>query len=384
MDTTAHRSLKEQYTHTTQLPRRRANFLVWFLALSVGTLLSAGNLAAAAIIFLLGGAISARIWRKVGWSLTYRAYIVPLLKMQEDQEDTQIQSRFLRYVFGTNIMKIFLQLETPDRDISSLRKLLKETVRIFISFFAITVTVARLIFMLIEAGDDTVEFLDGNKLSDPAIGSLLIGLLVAFPALSLYLPQALITKDARVMVVHADGSIKYAGGRIRDTLDGLFGVTGLLSGFDLLRSEDISIFQSVFLFIGILLFGTILASPALFPAVLLYFRKHSQLVNKFRDEAVKADIYPARTTALPLVSEELKELGIDEDRGPSEIEPKNILGKIDRFILGPKLMDPLALIKQEDSLSSDDQWACEECHFINQSRDQVVCQQCGNKRDDLA
>ncbi len=187
MESTAQRSLKEQYTHSTKLPNRKANFLVWFLALFIGTILAQGNWVVAAIIFLLGGALSAKIWAKVGWNMTYRAYILPLRKMRENPDDTQIQSRFLRYVFGTNIKKVFLQLETPDRDISTLRKLLMESIRIFISFFAITITVARLLFVLIKANDDTVEFLnDKGQLSVAGAGTLIIGLFIAFPALALY------------------------------------------------------------------------------------------------------------------------------------------------------------------------------------------------------
>ncbi|MHA2031264.1 MAG: hypothetical protein ACXAB7_03200 [Candidatus Kariarchaeaceae archaeon] len=372
-------SLKEIYTHNTRLPNRRTSFAFWFIAIFIGTLLTQ-NLYAS-LILIGWGIFSAYIWRKVGWAITYRTYISPLRRMRELQMSDDVPNRFLRLVFGSDIKRAFLQFETVDIDISSLRKILRTSTRTFISFIALTTTIARVLLPYVRgepSGNATDEFGEYLEIIGPA---LIIGFILAFPLLAIYLPQALITEDARVMVIHEDGAIRYAGSKIRNTLDSFFGITGVLSGFDIIRNELGINVQSILGFALIIILGAVVASPILFPTLLIYYRKHSEYVNKFREEATKAKIYPARTTINPLSTDEIQALVLGDVRPVHEVVPATLIGKMKQLVAGPKFEYPKLSEEEIRGIELKGAWVCRTCYNIHPSGDEnKFCTQCGTRR----
>ncbi|MHA2090678.1 MAG: hypothetical protein ACW98K_07445 [Candidatus Kariarchaeaceae archaeon] len=352
-------TLREIYTHKTQLPNKKTTFLFWFLSVFAATFLLAGNLYGA-LLFIGWGILSAYVWRRVGWAITYRMYILPMKKMQEHQISQEVPSRLLRSIFGSNIRRSFLQFETADIDISSLKRIFRMSIRVFISFIALAATIARILVPIIKGSFEDADSFDADETLEKIVGpAVLLGFIFAFPLLSIYLPQAFITQDARVMVIHEDGAIKYAGSKIRDTFDGFFGITGMISGYDIFKNElGISLTNSIVVFSFIVIFGVIIASPALFPAIMIYYRKHSEYVNRFREEATKAKIYPARTTINPLSTDEIQALVLGDVRPVHEVVPATLIGKMKQLVAGPKFEYPKLSEEEIRGIELKGAWVC--------------------------
>ncbi|MHA2274345.1 MAG: hypothetical protein ACXAC2_01160, partial [Candidatus Kariarchaeaceae archaeon] len=251
-------TINNSYTHETILPGSKKQYLfLWvitFMIIFAGALfisqliflivkdrsfdlfkLNIGSIYvsvafAFTLIFIPWGLITGLIWKFYGKRLSSLLYLKPLrfLINQSDRDDKLIS--IIRYLTGTEKNKIYMQLETPDLDLSNYRNILKNTFRLILIYLALLVTVLNLFQRLL------IRVYDPDN-PERYAGIFLLCFAISLMVIALYQPLTWIVGDAKVMTIHENGTIKYVASRVRNFIDGFFGLFGIFSGYSLTKDQ---------------------------------------------------------------------------------------------------------------------------------------------------
>jgi len=372
----SHRNIRDDFEFTIKFPSRLKDMLFWILAIIYGIILfgiwTPGAALWLTVISIIYGIIMGKFWTFISRLMRNYLIISPLrARVEENREPNLLQRFYLKNLLTKGTSQSYLQVRTVDRDISDFRSIFSEFGRVVFSFLAIMVTITRYLVSYIY-GTDSVK-------PDQLGGSLIIGFVLAFPILGLYLPFSMVIEDARLMSISQDGSVEFMGGRVRRLIDGFFGVTGLLSGYSLLDQGELSLAGEIFVYAAILILVVLLAIPIIFPTLYIYYRQHAHLVNDFRREAMKLKIYPAKTEAQRLTGDEIKELVIGDDEEPKQ--RPGLLSRVSTFFTGKRTIKTSYSEDQINELTLHGAWLCTNCQNVNTAiGDGAYCTECGQIR----
>lgn len=269
--------------------------------------------------FLLSlGIITGYSWRFWGRILTKVLFFERLKQIKQFSKRGGILGRIDKFFFGEKINRKFILLETPDVDHSTLMKLTKSTIKIWVMFAAMFVIFLN-IKLKLKLVDIDVRGLarhindlfpsDRTNIITPI--EFLILAMIAFAAalsiLALYLPLLLITDDTCLLNRHDDGQITYSASNTRNFLNSIFGITTVFSGYnliaDLIELKGIfAVFGNILAFIVLMLLIVIYAIPILYPAIVIYYLNHSKIVNNTR-RSFREEGFPVARSRYVVISE---------------------------------------------------------------------------------
>ena len=191
----------------------------------------------------------------------------------------------------------------------------------------------------------------------------------------------MVLEDARIMTIRANGVIDYSASNAKNVLDGLFKVTGIISGYNLLSSQPE--FQSEHPFVLFLVYVVILAIliplsyPILFNSLVTYFKRHNRIVNDFRIKALKLEIPIKKTAAVDISREELEGISVANDVEVRREQVKRwglIPRTITRKVYTKEVLDQVRLVGA---------WVCRHCLEVGGRIESERCENCGRKKSEL-
>ncbi len=364
---TLHRTPREVFTYEVRLPSgwsRTLLSIIGGLFLYVPFFLITGDLLVSGILAFILWLISiliGRFWAFLSVRLVDFLVIQPL----RDYKNGGREGRRLRYFFGGDIDRVFLQYEVKDLDLEGLYSFLKYSIGILVPFTAI--------FAFIWNGLTIITGDFG--------GSLLWALILSYFGIGLYFPTSMVLEDARIMTIRANGVIDYSASNAKNVLDGLFKVTGIISGYNLLSSQPE--FQSEHPFVLFLVYVVILAIliplsyPILFNSLVTYFKRHNRIVNDFRIKALKLEIPIKKTAAVDISREELEGISVANDVEVRREQVKRwglIPRTITRKVYTKEVLDQVRLVGA---------WVCRHCLEVGGRIESERCENCGRKKSEL-
>ncbi len=313
-----------------------------------------------------------RFWIRVGYWMIGKLALDPL----KDYKETGQSSRKLRYFFGHDIEDLFLLAEVDDMDLSYIIDFVKKSFGVVIPFLVIMLTIVHgLLFLGIEY-----------------VGAVVLSMFLSFFAVGFYFPVAMVFEDAKIMTKTRTGLVDFSSRNAKRLIEGLFGITGLISGFsvfseqDLLLNEntgetlqDVGTIGKIVIFVFLLSIITVLTFPFLFNALIVYFAGHRELVNNFRLAALNLNIPPARLRPEFLSSEEIQQIAMVMEKRKSPEGVGRFLGRI-------------GLVKAESEEYTDEEimnvrqyggWICKDCYHINPHRNMENCERCKKPYNEL-
>ena len=360
-------SPREVFTYSLELPSGRSRILltiIGWVILYFPLLLVAQNVTVAAILatglWLVSIGIG-RVWAWMSRKLVDFLVIQPLKDYMQENK----QSKRLKYFFGENPKEVFLQYEVKDLDLSGIVTFMKNSVGILIPFAAIFAFIWNILASL------GIEF-------GAAMG---FGFLLSFIAVGLYFPTSMVLEDARLMTINENGIIEYSANKAKNILDGLFKVTGIVSGYSLLSNQPgFESESSLFIFIAYIIILAILlpiSYPILFSSLVAYFKRHNKIVNGFRLRALELGIPIKKTAAVDITPEELEGIAIGAD-----VEVKEVKSR--RWGIIPRTETKKVYSQEKlDSIKLHGGWVCKNCLEVGGTKSAESCQNCGKKRDEL-
>lgn len=261
------------------------------------------------IFFIPIGYFSGLLWAYCGKRLNSWCYYKSLKKLHNQPKLNRITSWFLRSIIGGSPNQVFLGLEAKDTNLSSHPDILDNTIKLIFVYLAILMAVLKIFFPALKFFASSFDIKESVYL----FPIYLICFFLALWIMAFYQPFSLIIEDAKLMIINENGTIKHIGSSLRNTIGGFFGVFGLISGFQLFQDQGfftrfsplITFLLNLILFFTVILISSFLVAPIIFPAVIVYFRKHSKLVNDFRNEIIEIGIPIAVTSGIKLNPEEL-------------------------------------------------------------------------------
>lgn len=318
------------------------------------------------LIFVLIGLGFGKLWIYLGKILSNNLVINPLKQFQSVENKNDLRMKwFLHFYLGKDIHRVFLHFKVEDLNLKSKLVMVTLTLRIIVTYVSFLFVNARILQLI--------------GLSDFVL-ALIFSFLITIPLIGFYFPFSLIVKDGRVMISKEDGSVELAGGNVIRRLDGFFGIAGLLSGFQYYNEEvNREAIENIIFFLFFVIVMLLLAFPILFPALYIYYRGHTDLVNNYRNRLLDLSIFPARTSTQPLTSEEIQYLTLGEVRKGEEIQPKSIFGKIKKQVVGPVYDKPIYSEQEKENIKRTGGWICNRCGQTNSSRENSICSNCNKE-----
>ena len=359
---------REVFTYSLELPSGRSRILLtiigWMILFFPLLLVPYVTAAAAAILATTLWLVSigiGRVWAWMSRKLVDFLVIQPLGNYMQENK----QSKRLKYFFGENPKEVFLQYEVRDLDLSGLVTFMKNSFGILVPFAAILAFIWNIL----------------ESLGIEIFQALVYAFFLSFIAVGLYFPTAMVLEDARLMTISENGMIEYSASKAKNVLDGLFKVTGLVSGYSLLSGQaELNIYGSVLLvivYVLLLIVIFVFSYPILFSSLVAYFKRHNAIVNGFRLRALELGIPIKKTAAVDITPEELEGIAIGAD-----VEVKEVKSR--RWGIIPRTVTKKIYSQEKlDSIKLHGGWVCKLCLEVGGTKSSETCQNCGKKKDEL-
>ena len=318
------RDEEELFTHNTTFPDKNTKIFIWsfiYVVVLIGSIINTlivkvfptdnkwiglTFVLTFTVLIIPWGIFSGWLWEKTGEWLSNYLILNSLsqLKQQPQSKGNWIR-KLIIYSFGGDINQFFLQLETKDVDFSNVKAIFRSTLKILLLYIAMLTILLKLI------SKQLINLLNQSLSIEITYAlTFFFCFAVALSILALYLPFSIILDDTRLMIMHKNGSIKYTLSKVRNYIDGIFGLSGIISGYSLIRDlpgfvgfvddqpKVLVPFIIFITFLVIVVLSTILAVPIIFPALNRFYMNYSTIINDFRDRILEFDIPIAVTSAI--------------------------------------------------------------------------------------